>query len=82
MRANLLRDIDALPARIAAGISSFPVAMRDVLAVGWPEDGNHVRRAALGHAVSFEAWRSLTREGLDDAEAARLMITLVTKAAT
>ena len=82
MRANLLRDIDALPARIAAGISSFPVAMRDVLAVGWPEDGNHLRRAALGHAVSFEAWRSLTREGLDDAEAARLMITLVTKAAT
>lgn len=80
MRANLLRDIDALPARIAAGIASFPIAMRDVLEVGWPADGIHLRRAALGHAVAFETWRSLAREGLDDDQAAQLMIGFVRNA--
>ena len=38
MRANLLRDIDSLPARIATGITAFPIAMRDVLEVGWPSE--------------------------------------------
>jgi AcrR family transcriptional regulator len=80
MRANLLRDIDALPARIATGIASFPIAMRDVLAVGWPSDGIEVRCAALGHAVSFETWRSLTREGLDNDQAAKLMVGFVRNA--
>jgi AcrR family transcriptional regulator len=82
MRANLLRDIDALPARIATGIASFPIAMRDVLDIGWPADGIQLRRAAIGHAVAFETWRSLAREGLDDAQAARLMVGFVRNAAT
>jgi AcrR family transcriptional regulator len=80
MRANLLRDIDTLPARVATGIASFPIAMRNVLAVGWPPDGSDVRRAALGHAVAFETWRSLTREGLDGGQAARLMVGFVQSA--
>ena len=80
MRANLLRDIDALPARIANGIASFPIAMRDVLEIGWPADGIALRRAALGHAVAFETWRSLIREGLDDDQAARLMLGFVRNA--
>jgi len=82
MRANLLRDIDLLPAPIAAGISAFPIAMRDVLAVGWPSDGIELRRAALGHAVAFETWRSLTHQGLDDRQVARLMVALVRNATT
>jgi AcrR family transcriptional regulator len=77
MRANLLRDIDALPARIADGITSFPIAMRDILAVGWPAEGIATRRAALGHAVAFETWRSLTQQGLDDDRAAALMVGFV-----
>jgi AcrR family transcriptional regulator len=80
MRANLLRDIDALPTRLAAGINAFPAEMRDVLGVGWPEVGRSLRRAALGHAVAFETWRSLVREGLDDDQAANLMAGLVTNA--
>ena len=80
MRANLLRDIDSMPLRIATAIKAFPPAMRAVLEVGWPEAGNPLRRAALGHAVAFETWRSLTREGLDDDQAASLMVTLVTNA--
>ena len=82
MRANLLRDIDALPARIATGIASFPIAMRDVLEIGWPPDGIELRRAALGHVVAFETWRSLIREGLDDDQAARLMHGFVRNATT
>jgi AcrR family transcriptional regulator len=81
MRANLLRDIDALPARIAGGIRAFPAAMRDVLAVGWTEAGSPLRRAAIGHAVAFESWRSLVREGLDDDQAVRLMVAFVTNVA-
>jgi AcrR family transcriptional regulator len=80
MRSNLLRDIDVVPLPIAAAISAFPTAMRDVLEVGWPVDGIDLRRAALGHAVAFETWRSLVREGLDDREAAALMLRLVTNA--
>ena len=35
-------------------------------------------RAAIGHALAFPTWRSLTQEhGLSDAEAARLMCRLV-----
>jgi AcrR family transcriptional regulator len=80
MRANLLRDIEVVPGQIAAAISALPTAMRDVLEVGWPADGIHLRRAALGHAVAFETWRSLVREGLDDREAAALMVRFVTNA--
>ncbi len=39
-----------------------------------------VRRAALGHAIAFETWRSLTREGLDDKQVAKLMVGFVRKA--
>jgi AcrR family transcriptional regulator len=82
MRSNLLRDIDALPARIAAGIRAFPASMRDVLDVGWPATGGSgaLRRAALGHAVAFDTWRSLIHEGLDDDQAAAMMVGFVTNA--
>jgi hypothetical protein len=40
-------------------------------------------RAALGHALAFPTWRSLTRErGLGDGEAVALMSVLVEGAAT
>jgi AcrR family transcriptional regulator len=78
MRANLLRDIAALPAPIRTGIAAFPAAMVAVLDNGWPEHPRaHLRRAAITHAVAFETWRSLAREGLTDEEAAELMVRLV-----
>ena len=80
MRANLLRDIDSMPVRIATAIKAFPPAMRDALDVGWAGGGDPIRRAALGHAVAFDTWRSLTREGLDDDQAASLMVGFVTNA--
>ena len=82
MRANLLRDIEVLPSAIAARISAFPGATRDVLEFGWPPDGGAFRHAALGHALAFETWRSLAREGLEDPQAADLMVLFVTNAAS
>ena len=46
MRANVLRDIDSMPARIAAAIKAFPPAMRDVLEVGWPMAAGRPSRGA------------------------------------
>lgn len=54
--------------------------MRDVLAVGWRTRGKRreLLLAAIGHALDFEAWRSLVREqGLDDEKAIELMVGMV-----
>jgi AcrR family transcriptional regulator len=82
MRANLLRDLDTLPAPIATRIAAFPGAMRDVLEVGWPQERSALRHAAIGLALSFETWRALAREGIDDREAASLMVAFVVGAGT
>jgi len=54
------------------------------LADGWPGDSDVQRKrmAAIGHAMSFETWRSLTDQGLQDAEAVDLMVRLVTTVET
>jgi AcrR family transcriptional regulator len=80
MRANLLRDLAVLPPAISAGIAAYPRAVVDVLDAGWP-DSSRLRRAAIGHAVAFETWQSLARQGLTDAEAAQLMTRLISTAA-
>ena len=53
---------------------------RDVLASGWeiPDDRRESMLAAIGHAIDFWAWRSLTEsQGLDDEKAALLMTDMV-----
>jgi AcrR family transcriptional regulator len=79
MRANLLRDLAALPPAIRTRIESYPRTVTDVLDAGWPHR-SRLRRAAIGHAVAFETWRSLAHEGLTDTEAAQLIIGLVSTA--
>jgi AcrR family transcriptional regulator len=79
MRANLLRDLAALPPPIRAAIESYPRTVADVLDAGWPRR-SRLRRAAIGHGVAFETWRSLAHEGLSDTEATRLIIGLVSAA--
>jgi AcrR family transcriptional regulator len=79
MRANLMRDFGALPPKIRAGIAAFPAAAVEVLDAGWSKgSGARIRRVAIAHAVAFDTWRSLAREGLTDREAAELMVRLVT----
>jgi hypothetical protein len=53
----------------------------DVVASGWNMPGRAGRRnrAAIGHALSFSTWQSLTQDqGLTDRQATDLMICLVT----
>jgi AcrR family transcriptional regulator len=79
MRTNLLRDIAVIPERFRPGIAAFPATAVQVLEAGWPGPaGARLRRAAIGHAVGFETWRSLAKEGLPDEEAAELMVRFVT----
>jgi AcrR family transcriptional regulator len=79
MRANLLRDLAALPPAIGKNIESYPRTVTDALDAGWPHR-SRLRRAAIGHAVAFQTWRSLAHEGLTDIEAAQLIIGLVSTA--
>jgi AcrR family transcriptional regulator len=79
MRANLLRDLAALPPAIADRIEAYPLTVADVLDAGWSRR-SPLRRAAIGHAVAFDTWRSLTREGLSDKKAAKLIMELVSAA--
>ncbi len=52
------------------------------LAEGWAGDeaAQSMRSAAIGHALRFETWRSLTAGGLNDEQAREMMVELVTRA--
>ena len=79
MRSNLLRDIDVIPEKFRPGIVAFPLTAVQVLEIGWPgQPEAPLRHAAIGHAVGFETWRSLVKEGLTDQDAAELMVRFVT----
>ncbi len=54
--------------------------LRDAFAAGWETqpDDSELLRAAIGHALNFQTWRSLAREeNLDDAEAVTLMVAMI-----
>lgn len=54
--------------------------LREILSTGWEvrQEDSELLRAAIGHAMSFQTWRSLAREEqLDDTEIDRLMVRLV-----
>lgn len=86
MFTNLFRDEDRVPdvKRTFASFRAYIGMATDVLVRGRGLRGRrreHVR-AAIGHALSFETWRSLAREqGLDDGRAAELMCRFVASAA-
>lgn len=78
MLANLIRD-EATNENVRQHFRAFHAYMaaaRDVLMRGRRERGQARGRvrAAIGHALAFETWRSLVREeGLGNVQAARLM---------
>ncbi|HEX5781395.1 MAG TPA: helix-turn-helix domain-containing protein [Solirubrobacteraceae bacterium] len=82
MYTSLLRD-EELVAPVRKRLRDFYGylgAIADVLMAGRGLRGNAARRtrAALGHALAFPTWRSLTREqGLSDDDAVALMSRLV-----
>src|SRR5947209_881838 len=80
---NSLRDIEAVPAATRDSFLGYFEAVRSQLMAGRPERGRARARvsAAVGHAIGFGTWRSLTREqGLSDQEALKLMSTMVESA--
>jgi AcrR family transcriptional regulator len=79
---NLHRDEATVPVvkRLFTPFREYLSAAREVLVRGRPERGRRRQetRAAIGHALAYTTWRSLTREqGLDDAHAAAMMCGLV-----
>jgi AcrR family transcriptional regulator len=78
---HAVRDVPELPA-LAAVLSpweEFVARIRQDLIQRWGLTGPARERlgAAVAHALRFETWRSLSRaEGLDDAEAADMMVRL------
>jgi AcrR family transcriptional regulator len=75
------RDAAELPALAAvmAPRDQFIAAVREDLVAAWPAQGRARARlaAAIAHALRFDTWRSLARlEGLEDTEAAELMVDL------
>lgn len=87
MTGNLLRDLSDSTAlqEVAVPFLQYWETVRLALDRGWTARGRRrqLTRAAVGHAVEFETWRSLARhQGLDDPAAADLMVGLVRAAAT
>ena len=82
MFTSLIRDATLVPSvgvRLG-GFNGYLDAVRDILVAGRGTRGRAARRnrAAVGHAVTFQTWRSLTRDqGLTGAEAIALMCGLV-----
>ncbi|HEX7734814.1 MAG TPA: TetR/AcrR family transcriptional regulator [Ktedonobacteraceae bacterium] len=83
MSIHALRDIEEVPVlrEVLAPSFAYWEQVRDLLASVWgtpnaPYSGRI--RAAVGHAISFQTWRSLVREqGLEDGEAIELMASML-----
>ena len=77
---NVVRDMPLLGEN--AGVEEFTEHMTGLfyaLAAGWADEPatQRLRMAAIGHALAFETWRSLTGNGLSDVEASELMVGFV-----
>jgi AcrR family transcriptional regulator len=83
---NVQRDAVVLP--VVAEMNAYRVRylaeLRDLLVQAWPERRKRARlRQAVGHALEFATWQSLVRRhGCTAEEAARLMLTFVSAAAS
>jgi AcrR family transcriptional regulator len=80
MLAATQRDRDHVPATAVAAFRGYFAAVHQTLMRGRRERGRRRERvgAAIGHALAFSTWVSLTEEqGLGDAEAVDLMLGMV-----
>ncbi|MDQ4077206.1 MAG: TetR/AcrR family transcriptional regulator [Chloroflexota bacterium] len=82
MTSKAQRDLPQFPvlAEVLAPYDEQWARIGEVLAAGWQtqKDTSKLMRAAIGHAMNFQTWRSLARaEELDDTEAVRLMVAMI-----
>jgi AcrR family transcriptional regulator len=87
MYTSLLRDEEVVPAvrRRLRDFHDYLRGVRDGLAAGRGLRGRRARlaRAALGHALAFPTWQSLTREqGLTNEDAVEVMCRFIASADT
>jgi len=88
MLERTTRDVAVVPALqpSMAAFAGWFVAATDVLAQGWgdaEEPRERTLRAAIGHALAYETWRSLVRaQALAPADAVDLMACLVVRCAS
>ncbi len=87
MSGNLARDLPDSPVlqEVAEPFLAYWRTVRGVLDRGWKARGRRRARvrAAIGHALEFETWRSLTqRHGLEDDEAVDAMVRLASPCAS
>ena len=80
---NIVRDAQLMAD--VGGSEAFVDRMTELffaLAGGWTGDAatQRLQMAAIGHAMAYETWRSLSEKGLSDEEAGDLMVRLVTTA--
>ncbi|GHO51991.1 TetR/AcrR family transcriptional regulator [Ktedonobacter robiniae] len=79
MSRHALHDMEEKPIlrEVLAPYFAYWEQVRDLLASAWEPKNAPCSariRAAIGHAISFQTWRSLVREqGLEDTEAIELM---------
>jgi AcrR family transcriptional regulator len=86
MLEKTTRDVALVPAMLPAmeAFAAWLEAATEAIVSGRPERGARRRRvrAAVGHALAFETWRSLVRhQGLSQAQAVDLMTKLAAVAA-
>jgi AcrR family transcriptional regulator len=83
MSQHALHDMEEKPIlrEVLAPYFAYWEQVRDLLVSAWePKNALYSARirAAIGHAISFQTWRSLVREqGLEDAEAIELMASML-----
>jgi AcrR family transcriptional regulator len=78
---NFARDMQLMSE--VGGAEAFVDRMEqlfEALTQGWPGDSasNRLQMAAIGHAMAYETWRSLTNNGLSDDQARDMMVGFVT----
>jgi AcrR family transcriptional regulator len=82
MTANVMRDAPGMPAlaSILDEIPRYYATAREMLVAAFAITGERLPllRAAIGHALEFDAWRSLVRrQGLSDEQAVEVMVLFV-----
>ena len=74
--ALFVRDASVVPPEITGRRLSHLATLGDAVSLGWPRRKSV--RAAIGHALEFETWRSLVRrQGLSRTQAVDAMTRLV-----